>query len=130
LGLAVGTNGLRERTAGPTGPAGELALPSGKWIPVASLADLDAKGVLPVDAGAVPAFIIRDGDSVRAISRVCTHMGCLLRHDAPDPGFTCPCHGAWFDLHGNVDSDYGLSLPQLPSVGVRVVQGTIYVLGA
>jgi nitrite reductase/ring-hydroxylating ferredoxin subunit len=94
------------------------------------LSDLTPNQVVPVQAGAVPAFLIREGDTVRAISRVCTHMGCLLNYEADDREFACPCHGAWFDLAGHVDPKYGMSLPQLPAVGVRVEKGVVYVLGA
>ncbi|MFN8389460.1 MAG: Rieske (2Fe-2S) protein [Bdellovibrionota bacterium] len=43
-------------------------------------------------------IIVRDGDSVRALSGVCTHQPCLL--NLHDDGLDCPCHGSRFDLSG------------------------------
>ncbi|HVC35519.1 MAG TPA: Rieske (2Fe-2S) protein [Chloroflexota bacterium] len=117
--------------APPPAPAGTFTLSGGRWYPVAQLADLTAGVAKPVDAGAVPAFVLRTGDSARAMSRVCTHMGCLLQFDAGESEFQCPCHGAVFDLNGKPDPGYDvLSLPSLPPLMTRVVNGTVYVLGA
>jgi cytochrome b6-f complex iron-sulfur subunit len=44
--------------------------------------------------------IFRDADGVFAISRVCTHLGCLVKAEAD--GFHCPCHGSGFALNGSV----------------------------
>lgn len=105
-------------------------LPATRWYPVASLADLTDGVATPVEAGAIPAFVIRQGDSARALSRVCTHMGCLLRFDAGEGDLQCPCHGAVFDLRGVPDPEYlKMSIPSLPVLDARVVRGTVYVLG-
>jgi cytochrome b6-f complex iron-sulfur subunit len=38
--------------------------------------------------------------AVHAVSRVCTHLGCIVR---PSPtGFDCPCHGSRFAADGTV----------------------------
>lgn len=119
------------RFQAPAQPAGGLALTNGRWYRVADLADLTTGVAKPVDAGAVPAFVVREGDSARALSRVCTHMGCLLRFDAGEGEFQCPCHGAVFDLNGKPDPEYvQFSLSALPSLQVSVVKGSVYVLGA
>jgi len=68
------------------------------------------------DAEAVPpgeARIIRDGlgktgiyrdeaDTVHAVSLRCTHLGCLLRFNAAERSWDCPCHGSRFDVDGAV----------------------------
>jgi nitrite reductase/ring-hydroxylating ferredoxin subunit len=108
----------------------QIALQGGNWFAVGLLSDLAPHQVMPVMAGAVPAFLIREGESVRAMSRVCTHMGCLLNYEVDERELVCPCHGAWFNLDGTVDPAYGMSLPRLPAVGVRVDKGVVYVLGA
>ena len=47
-------------------------------------------------------FVYRDHEGVRAVSAVCTHLGCLLEKD--ENGFHCPCHGSRFDVDGKVKS--------------------------
>lgn len=45
-------------------------------------------------------FIFRDYEGVRALSAVCTHLGCVLV--ATEEGFQCPCHGSRFNDKGRV----------------------------
>jgi Rieske Fe-S protein len=45
-------------------------------------------------------FIYRDYEGVRALSAVCTHLGCVL--EATENGFQCPCHGSRFNDSGRV----------------------------
>jgi cytochrome b6-f complex iron-sulfur subunit len=45
-------------------------------------------------------FIYRDYEGVRALSAVCTHLGCVL--EATEEGFQCPCHGSRFNDRGRV----------------------------
>jgi nitrite reductase/ring-hydroxylating ferredoxin subunit len=130
IGVSWGVGALRAAYQPYATQPSEIKLQGGDWFQVGLLSDLAPNQVIQVQAGAVPAFIIREGDSVRAVSRVCTHMGCLLNFDVKDRAFECPCHGAWFDLQGKVDPSYGQELPRLPAVGVRVDKGIVYVLGA
>ncbi len=44
--------------------------------------------------------VFRDDKGVFAVSRVCTHLGCLVKAEAD--GFHCPCHGSRFALNGAV----------------------------
>jgi cytochrome b6-f complex iron-sulfur subunit len=53
----------------------------------------------------IPILIInRPGKGVIALSRVCSHLGCLVDYNKIQNNVICPCHGAIFDLEGNVVS--------------------------
>lgn len=47
-------------------------------------------------------YIYRDHESVKAVSAVCTHLGCTVQRTAE--GFECPCHGSCFADDGSVVS--------------------------
>lgn len=48
------------------------------------------------------AYVVRRPDGFRALSAVCTHLGCITRYQAGEGIITCPCHGSRFDLDGEV----------------------------
>lgn len=48
------------------------------------------------------AYVIRRADGFRALSSVCTHLGCITRYQAGEQIIACPCHGSRFDLDGEV----------------------------
>ncbi len=45
-------------------------------------------------------FIYRDHEGIRAVSAVCTHLGCILEKSTE--GFECPCHGSCYNNDGEV----------------------------
>lgn len=47
-------------------------------------------------------FVMRRGDGFRALSSVCTHLGCITRYQPDENIITCPCHGSRFTLDGDV----------------------------
>jgi cytochrome b6-f complex iron-sulfur subunit len=47
-------------------------------------------------------FILRDRRGIRAMSAICTHLGCVVT-ESPQ-GFLCPCHGSKFAMDGSVMS--------------------------
>ena len=47
-------------------------------------------------------FLVRQGNTYRCLSAVCTHLGCTVNR--ADHGYHCPCHGSVFDDQGNVKS--------------------------
>mgnify|MGYP001156989154 FL=1 len=46
------------------------------------------------------AWIVRDDESIFALSTVCTHLGCTPNWLATDSKFKCPCHGSGFRMTG------------------------------
>ncbi len=47
-------------------------------------------------------FVIRLADGFRALSSVCTHLGCITRYQPDANLIACPCHGSRFALDGEV----------------------------
>ncbi|MCL4501730.1 MAG: Rieske (2Fe-2S) protein [Deltaproteobacteria bacterium] len=69
--------------------------------------------------GTTPAIIVNaKGKGFLAFSRVCTHLGCLVKYYPEQQVFICPCHAGTFDLQGNVIS--GPPPKPLPKYSVRV----------
>jgi cytochrome b6-f complex iron-sulfur subunit len=46
-------------------------------------------------------FLVHTSAGLAAMSAVCTHLGCTVRH-VENEGFVCPCHGSRFALDGRV----------------------------
>ncbi|MEW6109134.1 MAG: ubiquinol-cytochrome c reductase iron-sulfur subunit [Nitrospirota bacterium] len=62
----------------------------------------ESKSIL---VGSIPAIIINRADKgFIALSKVCTHLGCLVEYDKDKKRLQCPCHAGLFDLEGNVIS--------------------------
>lgn len=47
-------------------------------------------------------FLVRQGNTFRCLSAVCTHLGCTVNRAGQ--GYHCPCHGSVFNDQGNVVS--------------------------
>ncbi len=45
-------------------------------------------------------FVYRDHEGIKAVSAVCTHLGCILEKSSE--GFECPCHGSCYNSNGEV----------------------------
>jgi Rieske Fe-S protein len=50
------------------------------------------------------AWIMREGDKLRAYSTVCPHLGCAVDYDGDVTRFKCPCHHSVFGMDGKVES--------------------------
>jgi cytochrome b6-f complex iron-sulfur subunit len=46
-------------------------------------------------------WLTRTEDGVRAIFKVCTHLGCLYNWQEQEFKFICPCHGSQFTYEGD-----------------------------
>ena len=107
----------------PGGPAVANEVPlvvAGEWKPVATLASLPEGTAVRFGSGAIEGFLIRQGTAVRALSAICTHMGCLLNWSTLRTRFECPCHGAVFAASGAPLEHYRSGLRPLPALQVRV----------
>ena len=145
-GLAAGAV-LRD-LAGPSrdpiwDDGGGLIASDGRWEQVATLADLPPGTAARFSTAAFDGFVVNDAGDIRALSSVCTHMGCTLRYRAEWQDLRCPCHGASFDLKGELANGrsrwrqsggyrgdataYPIELPPLVRPKVKVADGTIFV---
>ncbi len=61
-----------------------------------------------------------------ALSKVCTHLGCLVEYDKGLRKLICPCHAGTFDLEGNVLS--GPPPRPLPTIPLKV-EGDLITIG-
>jgi nitrite reductase/ring-hydroxylating ferredoxin subunit len=135
LGLAAGAiaGTMIGRTLEPhTGPlaVGEVINPrNGRWIDVAPLSQLVEGQGKRVTAGSIGAYLFRHGDSVSAVSSICSHLPCELQWDGSGGLLACPCHPATFTSAG-VSTDDTYPLPSLKTVRVRVTPaGRVEVFG-
>jgi nitrite reductase/ring-hydroxylating ferredoxin subunit len=100
---------------------------NGTWKPVKALADLPEGTPVAFRSGAIEGFLIRQGQEVKGLSAVCTHMGCILNYSKFRKQIECPCHGATFQTNGQPSDQYNSPLPPLPSLNVRVQRGQVEV---
>lgn len=73
-------------------------------------------------------IVIRESNGYRAMSAICTHLGCLVKWESAKKEFLCPCHAAVFDQNGAVVS--GPAPAPLPSYKVKDVGGKVFVSAA
>lgn len=57
--------------------------------------------VIEVDGHNVAAYRDETG-VIHALSPVCTHAGCIVNWNTEEKSWDCPCHGARYDIEGNV----------------------------
>ena len=136
LGVAVGavSGGLLGKVlAPPANPPvahGGLINPvNPRWVDVGALIDFTEGQGKRVMAGSVGAFLFRRGDTVTAVSSICSHLPCELWWNAGELALDCPCHPASFQPDGTPTTPaYGLAA--LSQVGVRVSpSGRVEVMG-
>ena len=136
FGLAAGavTGGFISRAMEPRPNASHTTTDpvkpiNGLWVDVAALQDLvDGQGKR-VSAGSVGAYVFRHGDTVTAVSSICTHLPCELWWNSGAGLLDCPCHPASFTPDGQ-STNHTYPLPTLNSVYVRVTAaGRVEVLG-
>jgi len=132
LAAAAGVAGAvidRTIVSQPPGQQATLMPEHGTWRAVAALADVSAGQSVRFSSGPVEGVVVNDGGTIKAVSAVCTHQGCLLLLDAAAHRLRCPCHPTVFSLTGQLIS-YSLARPpaNLPALHARLRDGQIEVL--
>ena len=69
-------------------------------------------------------MIVRQDDCLGVMSQRCTHLGCLVI--AEEQGYRCPCHGARYNLAGEVLA--GPATAPLPWLTTWVEEGELWVV--
>ncbi len=99
IGVSLRADAERRATLGDGDP---LVTGEGFWTEVALVSEVPDGAAVRFSTPAFDGFVVNDGGEIRALSSVCTHMGCTL-HFRPDwSDLRCPCHGASFDLAGRL----------------------------
>jgi cytochrome b6-f complex iron-sulfur subunit len=72
-------------------------------------------------------IIINNNGTYVALSDICTHAGCALSYNNSNQKLNCPCHGASFNLSGNVLS--GPANQSLKQYSVTKSGNTLHISG-
>jgi Rieske Fe-S protein len=119
-------------------------VPTGyEWVDVAVVKDVPDGGVLRFSTAAFDGYIVKLKDEIWALSSVCTHMGCTLQFRPDWSDLRCPCHGASFNLEGQLANGragwrknggykgdqhpYAVDLPNLVRPDILVRDGRVLV---
>jgi nitrite reductase/ring-hydroxylating ferredoxin subunit len=124
---AVVDRELLHSTAAPrVATSHELVPDEGAWKTVAAANDVAPGQVVRFSTTSTIGFVVNDGGRLSAVSGVCTHQGCLLRHNEAHGRLDCPCHRASFSLQGDVlQHQFATPIPSLPHIQVRERDGQI-----
>jgi cytochrome b6-f complex iron-sulfur subunit len=101
--FAVGCVGIGAATAGFLATTFRFLVPNVLYEPSRRF-DIGSPAEFP--AGSVTflsdrrLYVFNSADGFFAISSICTHLGCNVKHIGQ--GFECPCHGSRFDENGRV----------------------------
>ncbi|HJT02566.1 MAG TPA: Rieske (2Fe-2S) protein [Pseudonocardiaceae bacterium] len=126
---AVADHALTSRGPAPAGGGEQTLVPTtGQWRTVSASAELTEGAVRSFDIGTVVGFVARSGGALRAVSGVCTHLGCRLALDAPARRLDCPCHNTSFALSGElIAHQLPTPPPPLPQLEVREAHGEVQI---
>jgi len=68
-------------------------------------AEIPLRSARDIIVNNIPAMVINTPEKgFVALSKVCTHLGCLVEYDRNKNRLLCPCHAGVYTLEGNVVS--------------------------
>ncbi|MBC8505545.1 MAG: ubiquinol-cytochrome c reductase iron-sulfur subunit [Anaerolineales bacterium] len=73
----------------------------GGLFTIGKLSELPTLGSAPVNFPKVKLWLANTEEGIKAIYKVCTHLGCLYSWSDQEVKFICPCHGSQFDSDGS-----------------------------
>ncbi|MDQ6900555.1 MAG: Rieske (2Fe-2S) protein [Candidatus Dormibacteraeota bacterium] len=127
VGLVAG--GAGDRLLAPSDHATEVVPDHGRWLAVAKTAEVVPGALVAFDTGGLRGFLSNRAGALRAVSGVCSHLGCTLSASEHSDRLDCPCHRTSFALDGGVLSHQLPAAPRrLPSIRVRINGDVIEVL--
>jgi nitrite reductase/ring-hydroxylating ferredoxin subunit len=145
-GLAAGVIGaaIGQRDDEPStgGWQGDLVAGEGFWADVAGVDEVPPGTAVRFSTTAFDGFVVNDAGEIRALSSVCTHMACSLAYRPDWHDLRCPCHGASFNLRGELANSrvawrlapypgdaeaYPIDLPPLARPRVKVEDERIWI---
>lgn len=131
VGIGVAASDALIGTSLPKQPNELVTAARAEWYDVAAVDEMPPGAVKAFTAGGVVGYLVNDRGDLRAVSGICTHMGCRLTPaggaGASQPEFACLCHGSRFSASGRVIS--GKAREPLPAIEVAVAERRIYVRG-
>ncbi len=114
----------------------------GGTFTVGKTSDLPSVGSAPTSYPKGKFWLANTDEGVKAIYKVCTHLGCLYNWSDQESKFICPCHGSQFQNDGSyiqgpaprdldsfiiqaVDPDSGEIIAESPATGapLRLPEG-------
>ena len=70
-------------------------------INVGKMEDIPQNGAKIIKFNKKAVILVRnEHNQIRALSAVCTHLGCIVEYKPDQRNFKCNCHGSVFDLSG------------------------------
>jgi cytochrome b6-f complex iron-sulfur subunit len=95
-------------------------------VPAGNVSEIPPGGVRLVHLSEGPVMLEKAGDEVRALSAICTHLGCIIQWHPDGKQFICPCHHGIYDVDGKVLS--GPPPRPLEKLLVKQRDGQVFVL--
>jgi cytochrome b6-f complex iron-sulfur subunit len=118
--------------AGVAIPAALYLWPARSSGPTSNTLEVDPESLPPgtgkvLSSGGKPVLVVRlRNGEFRALSAVCTHLGCIVHWDAGQDRIACPCHAGFFTPDGDVIS--GPPPRPLAVYSCRIVEGTLRIV--